>query len=376
MKLIFDVYPLLNTNYTGIPQTTWHLVRQFLARKVDCLYTFGYRILSSEEINHLVQIRSGRDWRRIMIDQAGIQSQRFLTASDLKQRIYFSPHVMSCLTARGLGNARFVHDISSITMPQFHHHDTVLVDNRNLPVDLHLCDSIFTVSESSKTELIRYLGVPESKITVAYPGVEWMPNQVELASKVLFEKPYVLVLATQEPRKNLKLVLKYLVQNKARILISELNYVFAGPMGWGDSEMDAGMSHALNELHTTGKLLYTGFVPEELKLALIQDAAYMIFPAFFEGFGSPVAEALSLGTPVACSFGGSLPEVGGDAVYYFSPDSLESMTDAIASLEIDLKINRKAVRQKAVKQGAKFSWQLFAETVLDNLGTLYARNAQ
>ena len=186
----------------------------------------------------------------------------------------------------------------------------------------------------------------------------------------------MLVLATQEPRKNLKLVLKYLVQNKARILISELYYVFAGPMGWGDSEMDAGMSHALNELHTTGKLLYTGFVPEELKLALIQDAAYMIFPAFFEGFGSPVAEALSLGTPVACSFGGSLPEVGGDAVYYFSPDSLESMTDAIASLEIDLKINRKAVRQKAVKQGAKFSWQLFAETVLDNLGTLYARNAQ
>ncbi|PZN83520.1 MAG: hypothetical protein DM484_04215 [Candidatus Methylumidiphilus alinenensis] len=376
MKLIFDVYPLLNTHYTGIPQTTWHLARQFLVRKVDCLYTFGYRVLCAEEINHLVQCRSGRNWRSIFVEQPGLQSQRFLTASDLKERIYFSPHVMSCLTARGLGNARFVHDISSVTMPQFHHNDTVMIDNRNLPVDLKLCDSIFTVSESSKAELIRYLGVPESKITVAYPGVEWMSNQVELASKVLFEKPYVLVLATREPRKNLKLVLKYLVKNKAKIIAGELNYVFAGPSGWGSSEMEEGMSHALNELQASGKLLFAGFVPEELKLTLIQDAAYMIFPAFFEGFGSPVAEALSLGTPVACSFGGSLPEVGGDAAYYFSPDSLLSMTDAIASLEIDLKIDRRAVRLKASKQGEKFSWQTFTDTVLENLGALYARNAK
>ena len=90
----------------------------------------------------------------------------------------------------------------------------------------------------------------------------------------------------------------------------------------------------------------------------------------------PVAEALSLGTPVACSFGGSLPEVGGDAAYYFSPDSLLSMTDAIASLEIDLKIDRRAVRLKASKQGEKFSWQTFTDTVLENLGALYARNAK
>lgn len=370
MKIIFDVYPLLNTNYTGIPQLTWNLVKQFKSREVDCLYTIGYRVLSDEEIKYLISARSGKNWRRKFIERPGLEKQQFLGMRDFSERIYFSPHVMSCVNASGLGNARIVHDISSITLPQFHAKDTVMTDGKNLGVDLEICDRIFTVSESSKSELIRYLNIPEKKLCVVYPGVDWSSTQVQFASRNLIGNAYALLLATKEPRKNRALLFRYLIENITKIINGDLVYVVAGPDGWGEDET-VGMIEHIDKLQEAGKLFFIGYIPEELKLSLMLNASYVLFPSYFEGFGSPVAEALSLGTPVVCSFGGSLPEVGGNSAYYFSPDSVRSLSDAVWRLERDLIISRASVRKLAAAQGAHFNWSYFSEAILDNLNSLY-----
>ncbi len=370
MRLIFDVYPLLNSQYTGIPQTTWHLAKRVIEQHIDCLFCIGYRVLERAEIELLIQNRSGRGWKANLVRKPAMSGYRFLSSSDFKERIYFSPHVMSCITARGLGNARFVHDISSLTMPEYHTSDAVLTDCENILIDTQTCDLIFTVSESSKSELMRYLNIPATKISVVYPGVDWTEEQINLGSKFIFDKPYVLVMATKEPRKNRSMVLKYLVKNKVKILESDLLYVFVGPEGWGADEAE-GMEAELNELVSAGKLSMMGFFPEELKLALLTGAKYMIFPSFFEGFGSPVAEALSVGTPVICSVGGSLPEVAGSAAFYFMPDSLASLERAVAEAELLMQLNGREIQVLSAKQGARYSWGQFADSVLNKLKPLY-----
>lgn len=371
MKIIFDIYPLTNVHYSGIPQTTWHIAKRLISNKIDCIFTIGYMIVSLENLELLLKLRSGINIHEIFLKNSFLENHKFLSSTDLKDRIYFSPHVMSCISKKNLASVRFIHDISSLTMPYFHPESTIKIDSHNLYKDISLCDHIFTVSNSSKNELIRYLDIDKDKITVVYPGIEWSSEQMEFASKMLFRTPYVVILATKEPRKNLNLIYRYLAKNKIKILNENIKYVFTGPDGWGDISEDNNTTLAINELKTSKKVIFTGFIPEKLKLALLNDALYMIFPSFFEGFGSPVAEALSLGTPVVSSIGGSLSEIGGNAVYYFSPTSLDSLSHAIAQIEMDIFYNKEKIKEDSLSQVKLFTWDNFMNTILDKLDSIY-----
>ncbi len=368
MKIIFDVYPLINTQYTGIPQTTWHMARYIADNidNIDCLFTIGYRVLDSSDVQGLLVARSGQGFAERFAKTSG----RGLSLNDLKDRIYLSPHVMSIYSKSCLGLARIIHDISSVTFSDFHHPDTVRMDGRNISIDIKASDIIFTVSESSRAELISYLGVEPSRVHVTYPGVEWSATQWKHLSELLFDKPYVLILSTREPRKNINLVIDYLVFNSASILAGKVKYVFAGPVGWGTDHATRD-DHPIHHLVKAGKVLFTGFVPEELKLTIMANARYLIFPSFFEGFGSPVAEALSLGTPVVCSSGGALPEVGGQTCRYFSPDSLESLSAAILDMEFALSRDSGTERRRAIVQGNFFTWKAFCEKLFGEVRNLY-----
>lgn len=372
MKIIFDVFPLLQWNYTGISQVTLNLVKKFIEHNIDCIYTIGYKIISIEEVNYFINDHSGMNWHNILLKSNNLSYHQFISQKDLKERIYISPHVMSCLTKRSLGNIRFIHDISAILMPQFHPRSTVEFEAYDIYKDIGICDHIFTVSMSSKQEIIKYFNVDPQKITVAYPGVEWTIDHIKHTSKLLFEFPYVLILSTKEPRKNLQLVIKFLAENKTKVINGNLRYIFAGPEGWGN-DITKILESEILELKNNNKIFFVGFVPEEFKLSLIYNAQYVIFPSFFEGFGLPVAEALSLGVPVICSYGGSLPEVGGDIAYYFNPYSIKSLEKAILKLEMDSLHDEKTLRQKILEQGKKFSWDVFASIIIKKLSEIYVR---
>ncbi len=173
------------------------------------------------------------------------------------------------------------------------------------------------------------LGSIRTCTSVAYPGVDWFESHISVYRAItqsIFE-PYVLLFGTFEPRKNLEIVFEYLITHP-RILDSFV-FCFCGAEGWGGVYQRCRNNPRIAGFIRANRIRFISFVDERLKYALMKEASFLVYPSFIEGFGSPVAEALSVGVPVVVSIGGSLPEVAGEAGYYFDPSSLESLDHAI-----------------------------------------------
>ena len=82
----------------------------------------------------------------------------------------------------------------------------------------------------------------------------------------------------------------------------------------------------------------------------------MIYPSFYEGFGLPVLEAMTVGVPVICSHAASIPEVAGDAGIYFDPFSIKDMATCFARVAKN-QLLRRELREKGFKNLDRFSWQ-------------------
>ena len=98
--------------------------------------------------------------------------------------------------------------------------------------------------------------------------------------------------------------------------------------------------------------------------ALYSAATAFIFPSRHEGFGLPVLEAMACGAPVACGRTSSLPEVAGDAAFYFDPANTESIAQAMRALVVDGNLRRQLV-ELGLRRARQFSWERTAASTLD-----------
>ena len=139
--------------------------------------------------------------------------------------------------------------------------------------------------------------------------------------------------------------------------------VIAGRKGW----LYEDIFRRVKELRTESRIVFTDYVSEEDKSPLIASAACFILPSLYEGFGIPVLEAMALGVPVAISNVSSLPEVGGQAAFYFDPEKPESIAETLAGV---LKLNPRE-KEKTIGAGKvqaeKFTWEKCAKKILDTL---------
>jgi glycosyltransferase involved in cell wall biosynthesis len=118
------------------------------------------------------------------------------------------------------------------------------------------------------------------------------------------------------------------------------------------------------KLNLKDKVLFTGFVPDEHIFPLISASKLFVFPSFYEGFGIPLLDAQSAGTPVASSTAASLPEVGSDGALYFNPHDTVEMESVMLKI-----IQDDVLREDLIKKGLNnricFSWKKTAEKTLD-----------
>lgn len=231
--------------------------------------------------------------------------------------------------------------------------------------------AVLAVSAHSKKDAVEYYGIPAERIVVAPLGVDstvFLPREQssDRSYRAAYDlnHPYLLWLATREPRKNVDSVIRaYTVFRDAGG--AALPLVLAGAPGWKMQHIDAALA-ASPYRKDIRELLY---VPEKHKAALYRGATVFLFPSLYEGFGLPVLEAMASGTPVITSITSALPDVAGDAALLVDPLNVTDIAQALHQL-LDPTTGaptRALLRSRGLTQAATFSWTTTAETVLQAL---------
>jgi len=221
---------------------------------------------------------------------------------------------------------------------------------------------VIAISESTRSDVARLLGVPRANIDLAYPGLEprFRPLPAEAVEAFRSERGlperFILYLGTLEPRKNLgDLVSAFASLHAAD---SSLSLVLAGARGWNYDAVFA----SVEALNLGAHVLFPGYVPAEELPQWYNAASVFAYPSSYEGFGMPVIEALACGRPVVTTTASSLPEAGGDAAYLVPAGDISALTDALAAaLRPD-----SARTERGLAHAAEFTWAATAAQTADS----------
>lgn len=213
---------------------------------------------------------------------------------------------------------------------------------------------IVTPSKSSRTDIAHYCSVDENIIYPIPLGVDHtvfrpFPNTAK-RSRIENLGKYLLLVGTLEPRKNLRITINAF-EEVSRIY-PELKLVVVGRQGW---QTNLEVPKAIEK-----QVVFTGYVSRQELVSLYSHAEALVFPSLYEGFGFPIIEAMSCGTPVITSNVSSMPEVGGEACIYVDPKESDDIARKICALLNDKSLQTEFVA-KGILRSARFSWSNTAE---------------
>ena len=250
-----------------------------------------------------------------------------------------------------------VHDLSTVLHPQWHPAARVALMESALPQTLARASRLITPSEAVRGELIAHYGLAPARVQAIPMGVDgaFAPRPAAalagtLARLGLQPGGYLLCVATLEPRKNIDGLLDaYLALPPA--LRRRYPLALAGAPGWHSEALTA----RLRQLAAGGAVRLLGYVAQGDLPALYAGARLFAFPAFYEGFGLPVLEAMASGVPVVTADRSSLPEVAGDAALLVDPADGAALREALAR-GLEDEPWREAARARGLARAAERSW--------------------
>jgi len=256
-----------------------------------------------------------------------------------------------------------LYDMTCWLMPEVHSAANVRVGKRFGERVLKRADGLIAISESTRADAVKILGIAPEKIAVIYPGVADAFFRAtgetirEVREKHGISRPYALFVGTVEPRKNLDTLLDAW-QALSPSLRDEFELIVAGSAGWGDPR-------TLQRLQSgEGGVRYLGYVAEQDLPALTAGAAVFVYPSLYEGFGLPLAQAMAAGVPVITSNVSSLPEVAGDAALLVDPKSSAEFRAALDRVLSSPSLSSN-LAQRARARAQRYTWDECARQSLE-----------
>ena len=261
---------------------------------------------------------------------------------------------------QGARNIYTIHDLVPLRLPY------TTLDNKRFYFRLirgclRWGDHVCTVSDASRRDIQDLFGAPDDRVTNTYqafvpPASALAQSDAQVAEGVrglfgLEPGGYFLFFGAIEPKKNLgRLIEAHLTSGLATPL------VIVGARAWrseGELQLvrpwgaDAGPTRpqAVRQLD---------YLPVALLMTLVRGARAVVFPSLYEGFGLPVLEAMSLGTPVLTSTEGAVPEVAGDAALLVNPYDPAAIADGLRRLDADGDL-RAELAARGRRQAERFS---------------------
>ena len=232
---------------------------------------------------------------------------------------------------------------------------------------LRWVDEYLVISQSVKDDMISYLQFPKERIHVIYgaadPDVYHPVEMSEQERKQLYNKyhirgRYIMCTGGDDERKNIEgLIRAYAALNRS--IIEKYQLAVVCKLSPVSMEKYRCLIH---QLQLQGRVLLTGFVPDEDLVRLYNQAELMAFPSLYEGFGLPIVEAWMCGTPVLTSANSSLGEIGGDAAVLVHADSIASIAEGLE--DALTKTDLESLVRKGKEKLAYFNWETVAQSAL------------
>jgi len=234
-------------------------------------------------------------------------------------------------------------------------------------ISIYISKYIIAVSESTKKDIVRHYPFASKKIKVVHHGYDKhlfrdnISNHVvrRVKKKYQIPKDYLLFLSMLKPSKNIEGLLEAFALSKNKL--GDIKLVIAGKKGW----LYESIFEKVKQLRLNNDVIFTDYIQESDKVALIKGARVFVLPSFWEGFGMDVINAMASGTPVIVSRIASLPEVAGKAGIYVNPNNVKDISKAILKVLLIPAKEYNMLVNAGLKQVKNFSWEKSARETLD-----------
>lgn len=252
-----------------------------------------------------------------------------------------------------------IHDISFKVFPELISWKDRLFLSLLIPRTMRIADRILAVSTFTKDEIVkRYGALPERIVVVPNAVSDAFVSKVSEEDIARVRKQYslpeqfVLAVGTMQPRKNIAFLVRVFAEVRKRI--PQLKLVLVGKRyGY---RYDTDIDTAIVECGATEDVVFPGYIADEDLPAVYAAARVFAFPSRYEGFGLPILESFSQGTPVIASDIASSREVGGDAILFFDASSIASASEILYNVIIDENLRSRLLERGKLRM-TSFSWE-------------------
>ena len=350
LRIAIDAVPAL-VRSAGVKNYVYHWVRHLRRRAAGEDIRIFPRLGDLGSLNHDASTLGA--WptvsRLAAVHAANLLGSGATTLLSGRPDVFHASNQVRHAPKRSLLTAT-IHDLTAHLMPELHTSGNIESDRRFFERTVGRADGLIAVSENTRADAIRVLGLSPERITTIHPGVA---QEYFDAPKTKRPRPYALFVGTIEPRKNLVALL-----DAWRLLKSELrrefDLVIAGPAGWGAKS-------TLERIRA--EAAYLGYVPEADLPGLTAGATSFIYPSKYEGFGFPVAQAMAAGVPIVTSEVSSLPEITAGAALLVDPRSPSELAAAMSRMLESAEL-RAELSARGRKVAQRYQWERCAEESL------------
>ena len=362
MKIGVDARPL-SYDLTGIGIYLKHLLE--VLQKIDDQN--HYYLISNGPINLTLdnrrwsKIEGGTTWK--LLSTAWIQLRAPVIVAEKGLTLFWSPrnHLPLFLPSR-VKTVVTIHDITHLLFPATMALPNLLVERLLMGSSLRKADFVIVNSDSTAQGIAAHYPVDSAKIITIYPGKPDLPVPSADAGLAPLELPprFFLFVGTLDPRKNLLRVLKAFEQIDTSG--HDVYLVIVGARGWKSRKF----KQQLNSSKIRDRIIMPGYVSRPQLRLIYEKAVCLLFPSLYEGFGFPVLEAMSCGTPVITSRTASLPEVAGEAAVFVDPHDVAAISDAMIEFLCN-PTHREELVNRGFRRLDAFSWDKCAAATLQVL---------
>ena len=360
MKIGVDAR-LLSRPITGLGRYTWEMCRALSNIKDVTLYLY-----SPSPINNAVSglesvtIRI-HSWNNGLLRQLWSESYLPLWAKEDEIDVFWGPsHRLPRFLSSRIARVVTIHDLVWKLAKETMYPTTYFLEKIQMPVAVRKADLIVADTYSTRDAVITEFDVKPQNISViplAASNIQNIPS-FDFLEKYDIDGLYFLFVSTLEPRKNLTRLLQA-YDSLPLSIKGKMKLVIVGGKGWGE----VNLLDTITQLDLIECVKVLGRVDDTVLATLYANAQFLVMPSLYEGFGLPLVEAMSYGTPVLTANNSSMPEVTGNAGLLVDALDVESIADGLQEMITNNEL-RERLAKNAKLNASRFSWDESAKKLI------------